>query len=119
MNSDSVIKTKWACFWRFMLDACYYVPGFAVGMIRKLWKNRHKYATGHWRFDPGYRWIARAADELRELQQIGMTEGDFLENTLLVEKKALSALRCQRASEAYDLANFAMMAAFAYKIDED
>lgn len=54
---DKITKEKIICIGRFLLDAVWFVPRYTMAMRIRLWKNRHKYSTGHWRFDPARRWL--------------------------------------------------------------
>ena len=100
---------------RFSRDAFWNVPRFALLMIRKLWRNRHKYATGHWEHDPAWRWLARAGDELRELKDAMEIEGR--ETMQEIYDKKIVHRAGNRKWEAADLANFAMMAGLAHNVD--
>lgn len=97
----------------FSRDAFWNVPLFASLMIRKLWRNRHKYiiGKGHWSNDPAWGWMARAGDELRELK-------DEMEREANGDYEFISQAG-QRKWEAADVANFAMMAGLAKSVDGD
>jgi hypothetical protein len=103
---------KIICISRFLLDAFWYVPRFAIEMRVRLWQNRHKYikcTSGHWRFDPAREWLIRITDETMELRTAMNIEADHL--------PAWERTNKARLSEAVDVANFAMMAAYADKTD--
>lgn len=85
---------------RFLLDAFYYVPRLAGLMIAALWRNRHKYSTGHWLYESKAGWLSRLDDEVRELK-------DAVNNAYLPTSDPKAVKR-----EAADVANFAMMVGF-------
>lgn len=99
------------CVLRFLLDAFWYVPKFALEMRMKIWKNRYKYITGHWKKDPAERWLKSIVDEAEELREAMLYE-------IKTETTPFhNGARKKRRLEAVDVANFAMMAAYADEID--
>lgn len=80
-------------------------------MRLKIWKNRHKYITGHWKKDPAWQWLARTQDEVKELKHAMKVEAESYYPISLADAKQ------KRKLEAIDVANFAMMVAYADEVD--
>lgn len=106
------MKKKMFVLGCYLLDFFWYVPRFAWAMRMKIWKRRHRYSTGHWRFDSAWGWLACIRDEVEELR-------DEMELESIANHAHGKSLRRNfRKNEAVDIANYAMMAAYAYDVDE-